>query len=173
MKIKIHKLDERAKLPSYAHGSSDDAGLDLYALEDAILRPGVPTLVRNGIAIELPPGYEAQIRGRSGLALKHGIRIAQGVGTIDPSYRGEIGVLLVWDGWNPNALLQVSGETSTFDGNKLRWPITAREDYFVYRISAGDRIAQMIVAKYEPVEWEIAELSQSERGAGGFGSSGK
>jgi dUTP pyrophosphatase len=117
--------------------------MDLQALEDVVLEPGVPKLVSTGLAIELPPGYEAQIRPRSGLALRHALMIPNGPATIDPGYRGEIKVIL----------LNAGRET--------------------YKVHAGDRIAQMVVARYETIEWEERELNDSERGEGGFGSSGR
>ncbi len=130
-------------LPEYVHGPAEDAGLDLRAAEDITLQPGVPVAVPTGLAIELPPGYEAQIRPRSGLALNHAITLPNSPGTIDPGYRGEIRVILLNLGREP------------------------------YRIRRGDRIAQMVVARYEPVEWEEGELNSSGRGEGGFGSSGR
>jgi dUTP pyrophosphatase len=143
MQIRIKRLREDARLPAYAHGPSDDAGLDIYAAEDALLEPNIPLAVPTGIAIELPPGFEAQIRPRSGLAAKHAITVPNAPGTIDPSYRGEIRVILLNLG---------------------------REPYWIH---AGDRIAQMIVARYEQVEWQEGELNDTRRGAGGFGSTGK
>ena len=116
--------------------------MDLCAVEDVTLEPGVPRLVPTGLTVEIPAGYEAQVRPRSGLALKHSITMPNAPGTIDPGYRGEIRVIL----------LNLGREA--------------------YTVRAGDRIAQMIVARYEAVEWEEAELSATERGAGGFGSSG-
>jgi dUTP pyrophosphatase len=130
-------------LPTYAHGPAEDAGLDLHALNDAVLDPGLPALVPTGLTIELPPGYEAQIRPRSGLALKHAITLPNSPATIDPGYRGEIRVIMLNLGREP------------------------------YRIQAGDRIAQMVIARYEAIEWEETELSASQRGTGGFGSSGR
>ena len=143
MRIKINRLSERAILPTYAHGPGEDAGLDLHALEDAVLEPGIPALVATGLSIELPPGYEAQIRPRSGLALKHAITLPNSPATIDPGYRGEIRVILLNLGREP------------------------------YRIHAGDRIAQMVIARYESIEWEETDLAASKRGTGGFGSSGR
>src|SRR5439155_11154292 len=143
MKIKIQRLSERAILPAYAHSAEEDAGLDLHALEDATLEPGIPRLVPTGLRIEVPPGYEAQIRPRSGLALHHAITLPNSPATIDPGYRGELKVILLNLG---------------------------RADYQVH---SGDRIAQMVLARYEPVDWEESELSESVRGAGGFGSSGR
>jgi dUTP pyrophosphatase len=143
MKIRIKRLRDDAFLPQYAHGSAEDAGLDLRAVQRVTLTPGVPGLIPTGIAIELPPGYEAQIRPRSGLALKHAITLPNSPATIDPGYRGEIRVILLNLG---------------------------KQDYL---IEVGDRIAQMVIARYEAVEWEEAELGDSARGDGGFGSSGR
>jgi dUTP pyrophosphatase len=143
MRVTIKRLDPRAALPCYAHGPEEDAGLDLHALEDATLEPNVARAVPTGLAIELPPGYEAQVRPRSGLAMKHSITIPNAPATIDPGYRGEIRVILLNLG---------------------------RESYTVH---AGDRIAQVVVARYEPVEWVEGELADSRRGDGGFGSSGR
>ena len=92
MKIRIKKLHPDAQLPAYAHGPSEDAGLDLRAVERVVLQPGVAQAVPTGLAIELPPGYEAQVRPRSGLALKHSLTV--NFGTIDPGYRGEIRVIM-------------------------------------------------------------------------------
>lgn len=117
--------------------------MDLRAVEDTVLEPGIPRVVPTGLAVEIPPGYEAQIRPRSGLALKHTITLPNAPGTIDPGYRGEIRVILLNLGREP------------------------------YQVRAGDRIAQMIVARYESVEWEESELNGSRRGPGGFGSSGR
>lgn len=117
--------------------------MDLRSVERVVLAPGIPQGVPTGLAIELTAGYEAQIRPRSGLALKHAITIPNSPATIDPGYRGEIRVILL------NA-----GRTE-------------------YVIEAGDRIAQMVIARYEPIEWEEGDLSDSVRGEGGFGSSGR
>jgi len=143
MRVKIQKLHPEAFLPQYAHGPEEDAGMDLRAVEDTELTPGVPEAVATGLAIELAPGYEAQVRPRSGLALKHAITLPNAPATIDPGYRGEIKVILLNLG---------------------------RESYHVRR---GDRIAQLVIARYEPVEWEEGELNSTRRGAGGFGSSGR
>jgi dUTP pyrophosphatase len=143
MRVRIKRLDPAAMLPAFAHGPGEDAGMDLRSIEDAVLEPGVPRAVRTGLAIELPPGCEAQIRPRSGLALHHAITLPNAPATIDPGYRGEIRVILLNLGRRP------------------------------YQIRAGDRIAQMVVARYETVEWEEGELADSGRGAGGFGSSGR
>src|SRR5687768_16073220 len=143
MQINIKRLTPGAQLPEYSHGPLEDAGMDLRSVAAIVLQPGVPQLVPTGLAIELPAGYEAQIRPRSGLALKHAITLPNSPATIDPGYRGEIKVILLNLGKQP------------------------------YEIHAGDRIAQMVIAKYEAVEWAESELGESARGSGGFGSSGR
>jgi len=143
MQIRIQRTHPQAILPTYAHGPSEDAGMDLHAVENVLLVPGIPHMVPTGLTIEVPPGYEAQVRPRSGLALKHAITIPNAPGTIDPGYRGEIRVILLNLGREP------------------------------YNIHAGDRIAQMILARYEAVEWQEGGLADSARGSGGFGSSGR
>jgi dUTP pyrophosphatase len=117
--------------------------MDLTAIGEVLLEPNRPSLVPTGLAIELPPGFEAQIRPRSGLALKHAITLPNAPATIDPGYRGEIKVILLNMGSAP------------------------------YQIHKGDRIAQMVIARYEAIEWDETELNDSARGAGGFGSSGR
>jgi dUTP pyrophosphatase len=117
--------------------------MDLFAAEAVLLEPGKAALVPTGLSVEVPPGFEAQVRPRSGLALKHSILVPNSPGTIDPGYRGEVQVILLNAG---------------------------RE---AYEVKVGDRIAQLVVCRYEAVEWEEAELGESVRGAGGFGSSGR
>ena len=143
MRIAILKLHAKAILPGYAHGPTEDAGMDLHAVERVMLEPGAPALVPTGLAIELPPGYEAQVRPRSGLALRHAITMPNAPATIDPGYRGEIRIIL----------LNLGREA--------------------YTVEVGDRIAQMIVTRYEAVEWAEGQLADSQRGRGGFGSSGR
>lgn len=143
MKLRIRKLHADAILPQYAHGPEEDAGMDLYSVAGALLEPNVPQAVPTGLSIELPPGYEAQIRPRSGLAFKHAISVPNSPGTIDPGYRGEVKVILINLGRQ------------------------------AYQVTKGDRIAQMVVAKYEAVEIEEGGLSDTTRGEGGFGSSGR
>jgi dUTP pyrophosphatase len=130
-------------LPSYQTTSA--AGADLMAAieDDIVLAPGKRTLVPSGIAIELPDGYEAQVRPRSGLALKHGVTVLNAPGTIDADYRGEVGVILINHGHEP------------------------------FTIRRGDRIAQIIVAPVVQAQFHEAELSETARGAGGFGSTGQ
>ncbi|WP_313502728.1 dUTP diphosphatase [Kaistella carnis] len=140
MKIKIINKSQHP-LPKYQTALS--AGMDLYAnLEETItLKSLERKLIPTGLFLELPEGYEAQVRPRSGLAIKNGISVLNAPGTIDADYRGEIGVILV--------------NLSTEDFN----------------INNGDRIAQMVIAKYETAEWqEVSKINETERGAGGFGS---
>ena len=131
------------ELPSYATGSS--AGMDLRAnlSESVTLAPLARTIVKTGLFIELPVGYEAQVRPRSGLAAKKGITVLNSPGTIDADYRGEIGVILV----------NLSNDAFT--------------------IESGERIAQLVISKHEHIAWnEVEVLEESSRGAGGFGSTG-
>jgi dUTP pyrophosphatase len=142
MKVKIINVSENA-LPAYETVGS--AGMDLRASlsEPVQLKPLQRTLIPTGIHIELPQGYEAQIRPRSGLAIKKGLSLLNTPGTIDSDYRGEIKVILI----------NLSNETA--------------------QVHNGERIAQMIIAKYEQVELELVdELSETERGEGGFGHTG-
>lgn len=143
MKIKIVNTS-RHPLPEYATPYS--AGMDLRAHINApiLLKPLQRQLIPTGIYIELPEGYEAQIRPRSGLAIKHGISLVNSPGTIDADYRGEIRVILV----------NLSNEDFT--------------------VNDGERICQMVIARHEHAEWEpVSQLNATERGAGGFGHTGK
>ena len=141
MKLKVRRLSEAAVLPAYSHPG--DAGLDLYATEDVELLPRQSALIHTGIAVEVPTGYEAQIRPRSGLAWRHGITVLNSPGTIDQGYRGEIGVILINHGSVP------------------------------FQVQAGARIAQLVVQTVVSVEVEeVQELSETRRGTGGFGSTG-
>ena len=143
MKVKIVNHSKHA-LPEYQTPLS--AGLDIRAnLDESVtLRPLERAMIPTGLFVELPEGCEMQIRPRSGLATKHGITVLNSPGTIDADYRGEIKVILV---------------------NLSNEPFT---------VESGERIAQMIVARYEQIEWQpVEELGATERGAGGFGSTGK
>ena len=136
MKLKVKKIHPDARIPEYAHPG--DAGLDLFSIEDAELLPGGSRLIRTGIVVELPEGTEAQIRPRSGLALKHQITLLNSPGTIDEGYRGEIGVIMINHGKEP------------------------------FYIKKGMKIAQMIIQRVERVEVELVDaLSDSSRGANG------
>lgn len=142
MKLKIKKLKENAIIPTFAH--EDDAGMDLYAVENDVVISGEWKKIPTGIAIQLEKGTEAQIRPRSGLAMKYGITMLNTPGTIDSGYRGEICVLLINHG---------------------------KKDFI---IQPGDRIAQMVIASYIRPEVEIVDaLEDSMRGQGGFGSTGE
>lgn len=143
MKVKVIN-ESKHSLPKYATEGS--AGMDLYANleEKVVLKPLERKLIPTGLRIALPKGYEAQIRPRSGLALKHGISLANAVATIDADYRGLIGVILI----------NLSNEP--------------------FEVNDGDRIAQMVIAKHEVAEWEeVEDLEETERGEGGFGHTGK
>ena len=142
MKIAIKKLDPNAHIPAYQ--TAEAAGFDLHAIEDHEISPGQRTLVKTGLAMALEPGYELQIRPRSGLAFKHGITVLNTPGTVDSDYRGEIMVLLINHG----------------------------EESFM--IKKGERIAQGVVQAVIQASFEtVEELPDTERGAGGFGSTGK
>ena len=141
MKLKI--ISKSGRVPKYETAGS--AGFDISAFVEApiVLKPGERALIPTGLYFELEPGYEAQVRARSGLAIKKGIGLVNGIGTIDSDYRGEVCVALI------------------------NW---GQEDFVV---EDGDRIAQVVIAKYEQVEFELTEtLSDTERGAGGFGHTG-
>jgi dUTP pyrophosphatase len=143
MKIEVVNTGKHS-LPE--HKTHASAGVDLQAnLDEPItLQPGKRALIKTGLFIALPDGYEAQVRPRSGLALKHGITVLNTPGTIDADYRGEIGVILINLGEEP------------------------------FEIKDGERIAQLVVAKHERIDWQLVNnLQETTRGAGGFGSTGK
>ena len=143
MTIKIINKSEH-KLPEYETGAS--AGMDLRAniSEAVILKPLARAIIKTGLFIELPVGFEAQVRPRSGLAAKHGLTVLNSPGTVDADYRGEIGVILM--------------NLSNTD----------------FKIENGERIAQLVIAKHERATWlEVNQLNETSRGEGGFGSTGK
>ena len=143
MNIKVVKLKENAILPEYQ--TEGAAGADMHACldEPVVLAPMERRMIPTGIAVAIPKGFELQIRARSGLSIKHGITMVNGVGTIDADYRGEMGVLLINLGQE------------------------------AFTIEPGMRIAQMVVARYETITWDIAsELDETDRGTGGYGSTG-
>jgi len=145
MRVRVQRLPTASDLPLPAPASSGSAGLDLRAAIEADLHigPGERARVPTGLAIEIPPGWEAQVRPRSGLAHRFGITMPNAPGTIDSDYRGEIAVLLLNLGDQP------------------------------FRLQRGDRIAQLVLSRVEPIEWlEVDELAASSRGEGGFGSTG-
>ena len=138
---KVLRSDPAAQLPAYAHPG--DAGMDVRSVENVTLAPGARALVRTGLVLMLPPDAEAQVRPRSGLALKHGVTVLNTPGTIDAGYRGEVGVILVNHGTEP------------------------------FAVEKGMKVAQLVVAPVaQAAVVEVAEVDETERGAGGFGSSG-
>ena len=147
MKLGFKKVHPDAKLPSYAHDG--DAGMDVYATEDVRLQDSKPTIVSTGLVAEIPNGYELQVRPRSGLATK-GVTVWNSPGTIDQGYTGVIGVILCY-------ISQNKDET--------------RVKYF--DIKKGDRIAQLVISKVTRAEIvEVDKVRETERGSGGFGSTG-
>lgn len=141
MKIKFKKVHPEAIIPKFQ--KDGDAGLDIHTIEDALLKPGQHLLIGTGLQMQIPVGYEAQVRPRSGLALKNKVTVLNTPGTIDAGYRGDVGVILM----NHSS-----------------------EDF---EIKKGDRIAQLVIAKHETPEIEeVEELDSSERGEGGFGHTG-
>lgn len=143
MNVKIHKLRDDAIIPEYQ--TEHAAAMDVHACMDQpmTLQPLERAMVPTGLAFELPEGTEMQVRARSGMSIKHGMTMVNGIGTIDADYRGELNILMI----------NLSQEAFT--------------------IETGMRVAQLLVSRYEKVEWEAVDtLSESERGAGGFGSTG-
>lgn len=145
MRLRIQRLANARGLPLPASASRGSSGFDLRAAieREVVIRPGERLLVPTGLIIEIPAGWEGQVRPRSGLALRHGIGLLNAPGTIDSDYRGEVGVILINLGESP------------------------------FSLKRGDRIAQLVFARVEAVEWEEAEsLETTDRAAGGFGSTG-
>ena len=143
MEIKVKKLHPKATLPSYQ--TDQAAAMDVHALLDApmILQPLQRAMVPTGLAFEIPEGYEMQIRARSGLSIKHGITMVNGIGTIDADYRGELNILV----------------------------INLGQDAFA--IEPDMRIAQLLISKFDKISWQVSEaLSETARGVSGFGSTG-
>ncbi len=141
MKLLIQRNDPAAQLPTYAHPG--DAGMDVRSIEELTLQPGERALVHTGLVFQLPPDAEAQVRPRSGLALKHGVTVLNAPGTIDAGYRGEVGVILVNLGQEP------------------------------FTVEKGMKIAQIVVSRVEQAEIvEVFATDETDRGAGGFGSTG-
>lgn len=141
--VRIRRLPGCEDLPLPSRQTDHSAGLDLLAAEEAVLEPGGRASVGTGIAIALPPGFEAQIRPRSGIAARHGVTLLNTPGTVDADYRGEVRVLLINLGQDP------------------------------FRVTRGDRIAQMVIAPVQLTDWaEVQVLPESGRGEGGFGSTG-
>lgn len=141
--VHIRRLPHGQGLALPAYATEGAAGMDVLAAEEVMLAPGGRHAVATGLAVAIPPGYEIQVRPRSGLALKHGISVPNTPGTIDSDYRGELKVILINHGPEP------------------------------FAIHRGDRVAQLVLAPVVRAAWEeAAELDETERGAGGFGSTG-
>ena len=141
MTVKVLRTDPAAQLPVYAHPG--DAGMDVRSIEEVTLSPGARALIHTGLVLMLPPNAEAQVRPRSGLALKHGITVLNTPGTIDAGYRGEVGVILINLGAEP------------------------------FTVEKGMKIAQLVVSPVAQAEVvEVTSVDETDRGAGGFGSTG-
>ena len=141
MTLSFRRIHPDAVMPAYAHAS--DAGMDVRSVRELVIPPGGRALVPTGLVVNLPAGYEAQVRPRSGLALKAGVTVLNSPGTIHAGYRGEIGVILANFG---------------------------QDDF---KVNVGDRIAQLVIAPVlQPVVVEATEVDSTDRGAGGFGSTG-
>lgn len=143
IRVEVQRLPHGAGLPLPAYATTGAAGMDVVSAEDVVIAPGARHAVATGLAVAIPAGYEIQVRPRSGLALKHGITVPNTPGTIDSDYRGELKVILINLGGEP------------------------------FAIARGDRVAQLVLAPVVQAAWaEVAELDATERGAGGFGSTG-
>jgi len=143
VKVKVKKLDPRAVVPTY--GTEGAAGFDFYAIEDVELLPGERKLIKTGIAMAIPEGYEVQVRPRSGMSLKTSFSVANSPGTIDSDYRGECNVI----GFNTH-------------------------QHHMLDIKKGDRIAQGVLSRVPQADFEVVdELDDTERGTGGYGSTGQ
>jgi dUTP pyrophosphatase len=141
--VQVKRLPHGAGLPLPAYATAGAAGMDVVSAEDVTIAPGARHAVATGLALAIPQGYEIQVRPRSGLALKHGITVPNTPGTIDSDYRGELKVILINHGAEP------------------------------FAIARGDRVAQLVLAPVVHAAWdEVAELDATERGEGGFGSTG-
>ena len=141
MTVKVLRTDPAAQLPTYAHPG--DAGMDVRSIEEVTLAPGARALIHTGLVLMLPPDAEAQVRPRSGLALKHGVTVLNTPGTIDAGYRGEVGVILVNLGAEP------------------------------FAVEKGMKIAQLVISRVTQADIvEVASVDETDRGAGGFGSTG-
>ena len=141
--VQVKRLPHGAGLPLPAYATSGAAGMDVVSAEEVTIAPGARHAVATGLALAIPQGYEIQVRPRSGLALKHGITVPNTPGTIDSDYRGELKVILINHGTEP------------------------------FAIARGDRVAQLVLAPVVQAAWdEVEELDATERGEGGFGSTG-
>jgi dUTP pyrophosphatase len=160
MKVKIKKLHEDAVIPQYA--KPGDSGFDFVALEDTVITPQSTVMVKTGIAVEIPEGFELQVRPRSGTSFKTPLRVSNSPGTVDSGYRGPCNVLLTNTAqFNASVSIKSPFDDAWYDNN-------------TQFIKKGDRIAQGVICPVIRAEFELVdELSDSERGVSGFGSSGK
>ncbi len=141
MKLKVKRIDEEAIIPKYVH--STDSGMDIYSIENKVINPGETVLIKTGLKIELPPNTEAQIRPKSGIALKNSVTVLNTPGTIDEGFTGEICIILINHG---------------------------KEDY---KVNKGEKIAQMVIQPVIRVDIEeVHDIQNTSRGEGGFGSTG-
>ncbi|WP_416045901.1 dUTP diphosphatase [Priestia megaterium] len=165
--VKIKRLSEDAVIPKYAH--EGDAGFDLVAAEDVIIEPGETKIIPTGLAIALPPGYEAQIRPRSGITVKTKLRVQ--LGTIDAGYNGEIGIIVdntQFPSENYDLVRTTNGEGVLEDFSQYPGSM-----FGTYQIRKGDRIAQAVINQVEQAQFQVVEeLDETSRGEAGFGSSG-
>jgi dUTP pyrophosphatase len=173
--VKIMKLHPDAVIPGYARPG--DAGFDLIATEDVLVQPGETVKVPTGLAFAIPEGYELQVRPRSGISLKTKLRLSNSPGTIDSGYRGEVAVLIdnISLPTYELANTQLEPKKGTSAQTISNETIGVNEPCVVgsYLIRKGDRIAQGVISEAPQAEWEVVnELDETERGAGGFGSSG-
>jgi dUTP pyrophosphatase len=166
--VKVKRLHPEAVIPQYAH--EFDAGFDLVAVEDVIIEPGETKLVRTGLAMSLPPGYELQIRPRSGISLRTKLRVANAPGTVDAGFRGEIGVIV--DNIAPKTDY-MTPIVRQIDGKEIDYDEDETFAWGTYIIRKGEKIAQGVIKPVEQAHFvEVDELDETDRGANGFGSSG-
>jgi dUTP pyrophosphatase len=164
LRTKVKKLHPDAVLPVYA--KPGDAGFDLASVEHVVIEPGETKVIKTGLAFEIPPGYELQVRPRSGVSRKTNLLVV--LGTVDSGYRGEVGVIVK----NMEPFIDATGDViKHIDGYEE--PLCGEAEIGSYVILKGDRIAQGVIAPVETACFvEVDELSDSERGSGGFGSTG-
>lgn len=164
--VKVLRLHKDAIIPKYAKAL--DAGFDLVAMEDVVVAPGATAMIKTGLAFALPDGFELQVRPRSGISAKTRLRISNSPGTIDAGYRGEVCILVdnihVQSGRLGHECFDISGQPVQ---------VKAEVDRHAYLIRKGDRLAQGVLSSVPLADFtEVAELDETERGTGGFGSSG-
>lgn len=166
IKVGFKRLNDNAIMPTKAHAT--DSGFDLYASKDVIIEPGETVVVPTGIAVELPPGYEATVRPRSGITAKTKLRVQ--LGTIDNEYRGEIGVIV--DNIAEDPIGNTSRYLNLVDGSEIRQDEDIPDG--TYYIRKGDKLAQLVVQPLPAIEaYEVeGDLKTTERGESGFGSTG-